>query len=191
MEVQMTKIIIFNIVMIVIVLHINLVHATDRKIIFTGEISYGTLTSAIAEKDETLHFVTHSQDGRKIFSKCVQDDLCRVTVIIDDKGGYKFIKKLLKVEKIDSQAFPQPTWAPSFNCVKASTKAERLICSNKELSESDVKLYQIYINALKASFDKETFRKEQSNWRKNERDVCADIDCMLKAYNNRIKQLSQ
>lgn len=83
------------------------------------------------------------------------------------------------------------TWTPSFDCAKASTGPERLICSNKELSEVDVKLAQTYKLAANTSSDKESLRNAQNAWRKNERDACSDVNCMLAAYQNRIGQLSR
>lgn len=83
------------------------------------------------------------------------------------------------------------TWAPSFDCAKVSTGPERLICSNKELSEADVKLSQTYKAALNSSPDKDSLKREQNAWRKNERDACADVICMSKAYQQRISQLSR
>lgn len=81
-------------------------------------------------------------------------------------------------------------WAPSFDCSKVSNGVEQLICSNKKLSEDDVKLTQVYKAALNSSPDKATLKREQNAWRKNERDACADIDCMDKVYQQRISQLS-
>ena len=92
----------------------------------------------------------------------------------------------------DAQKSQEPkeiTWAPSFDCTKVSNGAERLICSNKVLSEADVYLSQIYHAALKSSQNKEVLRREQNAWRKNERDACADVLCMAKAYQQRISQL--
>ena len=83
------------------------------------------------------------------------------------------------------------TWMPSFDCTKASTGAERLICSDKSLSEADVKLSQIYKAAANSASDKEGLKSAQSTWRKNERDACSDSQCMLAAYQSRIAQLSK
>jgi uncharacterized protein YecT (DUF1311 family) len=82
-------------------------------------------------------------------------------------------------------------WTPSFDCAKASTGPERLICSNKELSEADVKLAQAYKVAANTSSDKDVLRNAQNAWRKNERDACSDVNCMLAAYQNRTGQLSK
>lgn len=85
----------------------------------------------------------------------------------------------------------QATWMPSFDCTKASTGPERLICSNKELSEADVTLAQAYRVALNASSDKDALKNSQIAWRKSERDACSDVQCMLTAYQNRLMQLGR
>lgn len=89
------------------------------------------------------------------------------------------------------QADQQITWAPSFDCAKVSNGPERLICSNKELSEADVKLAQVYKAALKSASDKNALKQAQSAWLKNDRNACADVDCMLRVYNERISALSK
>ena len=83
------------------------------------------------------------------------------------------------------------SWAPSFDCAKASTGSERLICSSRELSEADVRLAQIYRVAASDSSDRETLRNSQNAWRKDERDACIDAACMLAAYRKRIAQLTR
>lgn len=87
------------------------------------------------------------------------------------------------------QVSPQLTWAPSFDCAKVSTGTERLICSNKELAEVDVKLSQVYREAFNSSPDKQALQREQNSWRKNERDACVDVDCIAMTYQQRISQL--
>lgn len=95
-------------------------------------------------------------------------------------------------QKAIAPTVPPPlTWTPSFDCAKASTGPERLICSSKELSEADVKLAQAYKAALNISADKEALRNMQSAWRKNERDACLDIYCMLYSYEGRLAQLAR
>lgn len=100
-------------------------------------------------------------------------------------------------EKSIQKAEPIPatptaiTWTPSFDCTKASTGPERLICSSKELSEFDVKLGQLYSSALVTSMDKEAFKNESRVWLKSVRNACSDVVCMAEAYKQRIAQLSR
>lgn len=93
-------------------------------------------------------------------------------------------------QPVDSTAIDATAWAPSFDCAKASTGPERLICSNKELSAADVALAQAYRAARSASTDKAWLSGQQSTWRKTVRDACSDVQCMLSAYEQRIAELN-
>ncbi len=82
-------------------------------------------------------------------------------------------------------------WAPSFDCSKASTSAERLVCTSRELSDADLRMAQAYKAAMSKAADRDSLRDAQVAWRKNERDVCADVACMLAAYQNRMARLTR
>ncbi len=80
---------------------------------------------------------------------------------------------------------------PSFDCRKASTTAERLICSNNELAQADVQMAQAYFAARANAPNKAAFIREQAAWLKNQRNVCVDANTMLQVYTERISQLSR
>ena len=82
------------------------------------------------------------------------------------------------------------TFAPSFDCSKSLCSAEKMICSNRELSDVDVSLSFYFVQAIKKSSNKSAIKKEQNAWRKNIRDRCTDSQCILNAYNARIKKLN-
>jgi len=84
----------------------------------------------------------------------------------------------------------EATIKPSFDCKRATTAAERLICSSKALAETDVQMAQSYKAVMSRTADKQSLKREQLAWLKNERDVCTDEDAMLKVYQERIEQLS-
>lgn len=86
--------------------------------------------------------------------------------------------------KVDTSAF-----APSFDCAKASTGPERLICSDRDLSKLDVALSQAYSKAREKSADKNKLKSEQLEWFKRSRNACADKTCMENAYKQRISDL--
>ncbi|MDR3580734.1 MAG: lysozyme inhibitor LprI family protein [Oryzomonas sp.] len=90
-----------------------------------------------------------------------------------------------------NQPSPQANWSPSFDCAKVSNGPERLICSNKELSEADVQLAQAYKAALKNSSNKGTLKQQQAAWLKNERNASSDAESMLRVYKERIAVLSK
>jgi uncharacterized protein YecT (DUF1311 family) len=79
---------------------------------------------------------------------------------------------------------------PSFSCGKASTNAEKLICSDAELASLDVTLSQTYKAHLASSSDKTATKKEQVAWIKSLNSACSDVECMKAEYQKRISVLS-
>jgi len=83
------------------------------------------------------------------------------------------------------------SWAPSYDCSKVTSGSERLICSNKQLSEADVRLSKAYAEYLTRVTNKKVAKNQQMYWLKNIRDACSTAECMLNAYAIRIAKLSQ
>lgn len=87
--------------------------------------------------------------------------------------------------------------AASFDCKKARTKVEKLICSTPELSSADSELGERFKAALKALGAKKVvgaghvaaLRKAQSAWLKRYRNPCEDAACLLAAYTRRNAEL--
>jgi uncharacterized protein len=79
----------------------------------------------------------------------------------------------------------------SFDCNKASTRTEKMICSNAKLSSADEQLAKSFQEALAASTDKQGLRREQKEWLSSQRDVCPAAACMLDAYLARIGELER
>lgn len=90
------------------------------------------------------------------------------------------------------QSFTEPIIiSPSFDCGKANTNAEKIICSSKILADADTEMASVYKEALASTIDKKTLKDEQVLWLRSHRDVCKDVLCMEEAYQNRISQLSK
>ncbi len=91
---------------------------------------------------------------------------------------------------------PQPTVAPpvkfrpSFDCAKAANDAERLVCSDNQLAALDVRMADLYRQGLTSVADTNEFTGEQVGWL-SRRDVCTDKECLVVAYNDRIKDLER
>lgn len=79
---------------------------------------------------------------------------------------------------------------PSFDCRKAATIQEKLICSDNALSRLDSELGVLYQEAKYVADDKNAIQREQMEWLKNKRNACSDVACLLDAYNNRIEQFN-
>lgn len=73
----------------------------------------------------------------------------------------------------------------SFDCAKATSKVEKMICADPELSALDENLSKTFNEALKTTDDKEQLKKEQFTWMK-ERNQCLNKECIANSYLSRI-----
>jgi uncharacterized protein YecT (DUF1311 family) len=85
----------------------------------------------------------------------------------------------------------QSTYAASFDCQKAQSRIEKLICSDPMASILDSDLAKAYKQALKQSENRQKEIDEQRQWLKETRDACQDVSCLKNAYKTRIAALQQ
>lgn len=78
--------------------------------------------------------------------------------------------------------------AASFDCKKAASRIERLICDEPDLDSFDSQLEGAYRGALDRSLRPQSVRDRQTAWLK-QRDACADTGCLSAAYQQQIKLL--
>ena len=79
--------------------------------------------------------------------------------------------------------------AASFDCGKANTKVEKLICGDAELSKLDDELGVSYKDALQDEKQADVIKQAQKQWMK-QRNGCADAACVKRAYEARISSLT-
>ena len=79
--------------------------------------------------------------------------------------------------------------AASFDCAKADTKVEHMVCDNPEISKLDEDLSVAYKEALKDQTQAVSIKQEQRKWLK-ERNGCVDVECVIATYHARIDVLS-
>lgn len=117
--------------------------------------------------------------------------------VINNKNKATKVKKQGSENVIQKNASHTPrvkdsdSFAPSFDCVKAVNRTERLICSDRELAGLDVKLNDIYKKARDVEKDKERFKLIQLNWLDNVRNNYSDKKYLTFALQNRISQLNK
>jgi hypothetical protein len=83
--------------------------------------------------------------------------------------------------------------AAAFDCAKALSQIERLICGDKQLSVLDDKLISVYKSALDSvdPASRSALVQEQRNWVNYTRGSCDEVSCLHQVYLSRIAQLSQ
>ena len=85
--------------------------------------------------------------------------------------------------------FVPASFGAGFDCGKASTPTEKMICSDKQLSELDSLMLEAYGLAMKDSGDPDGLKAEQRSWLTGKRNRCPDVDCLKQSYNERLAQL--
>ena len=85
-------------------------------------------------------------------------------------------------------------WLPlsagaALDCSRAKTNAEKLLCSNSRLARADERLAFAFRGAIRRGADPKELMETQRIWIRDARDVCNDVECMLKAYEERISDL--
>ncbi len=78
----------------------------------------------------------------------------------------------------------------SFDCDKAVTVPERLICSDRGLSILDSAVSKAYQRHLAETQDPRALRTEQRNWIRDVRDQCDDVSCLIEAYSQRLARFN-
>lgn len=84
-------------------------------------------------------------------------------------------------------------FAASFDCAKAGTTVEKLVCQNLFLSKLDDALAKNYGDLLKSNdnlYPKKELREEQKAWIQK-RNACADAKCLVGLYGDRVDELCQ
>lgn len=89
--------------------------------------------------------------------------------------------------------FAPRAFSASFDCTKALSSVEALICKDSDTSSLDDKLQKTYKAALSkvAPSSKKALIEEQRHWITYTRDVCQDEACLQQAYTARIAVLAR
>lgn len=86
--------------------------------------------------------------------------------------------------------FGNVSFAAAFDCTKARTKPERMICADKALSNLDEQLSRLYNSIVSHSVKPEGVKGQQREWIKKIRDKCNSESCLRDAYQKRIIELN-
>jgi uncharacterized protein len=78
----------------------------------------------------------------------------------------------------------------AFDCAKAATPIEKMICADPELSSLDERLAEAYSARLAANRDGRDVKSRQSAWLREVRNQCRDKVCLKAAYEKRLAELS-
>lgn len=83
---------------------------------------------------------------------------------------------------------PLPAFAV-IDCSRAHTNTEKLLCSNSRLAEADQRLAFAFREALHRGVNPRELMESQQVWMRDVRDACNEVECMLRAYEERTSEL--
>ena len=80
--------------------------------------------------------------------------------------------------------------AQSFDCAKAQTRIEKMVCADRAIADLDEYLGRYYA-AARAEIPgaASCLQSDQAQWLKTTREACADAACLKSAYLNRLAEL--
>jgi hypothetical protein len=81
--------------------------------------------------------------------------------------------------------------SPSFDCRRAGSRVEHLICDNPALAQADATMAALYRQSLAGSPGGVAALKGQQREFVKRRDMCSDVACVQAAYEQRVRALSQ
>lgn len=82
----------------------------------------------------------------------------------------------------------QPAFA-AIDCSRATSNADRLVCSNTTLALAEQKMAFAFRQAIRRGVSPSELRRTQLDWKNEVRDLCNDVPCMLRAYEDRAADL--
>ncbi len=85
--------------------------------------------------------------------------------------------------------YPSLSFSASFDCARAATKMEKMVCGDSALSRSDENMAAAYAKALKETADPAAIKKQQREWLGSVQ-RCENTPCLLTAFQARIAQLA-
>ncbi|UTY59593.1 lysozyme inhibitor LprI family protein [Massilia sp. erpn] len=91
------------------------------------------------------------------------------------------MKKLNLLAAAAIAAAGAPALAASFDCGKAVSRVEKLICADRTVSQQDEILAEAYKDAQAKARDRASLKRWQKAWLER-RDNCADAACLKKLY---------
>ena len=75
--------------------------------------------------------------------------------------------------------------AAAIDCSRAKSNVDKLICSSSRASAAENQMAWSYRAALQRGVDPQMLRRSQHEWQEQVRDICNDVPCLIKAFDER------
>ncbi|MBS1189666.1 MAG: hypothetical protein H6R10_1458 [Rhodocyclaceae bacterium] len=84
-----------------------------------------------------------------------------------------------------------PAQSASFDCSKATSPVEKMICADAGLARLDGELSVLYRQSLSQAENSNTLKSQQMDWLRQVRNKCATSSCLADVYKQRISELQR
>lgn len=140
------------------------------------KVEVPTQNAAVAEENDksTLALKVESETGEA--NKFEEDE----KQMLNELKANAEEEKKLAVSVSDAQA------TPSFDCEKALSSIEKMICSTPSLATADANMASAYKLAMLRTSNKTELKRSQIAWMKNTRNKCSDSVCVNQSYASRV-----
>lgn len=88
-------------------------------------------------------------------------------------------------------ADPQTASPASFDCGKAATRVERVICSSADVSDLDAKLATAFQKLLRSAGTGESLVRDQQRKWLQKRNGCTSVECLKEQYAKRLREVNE
>lgn len=85
---------------------------------------------------------------------------------------------------------PARRTSPSFDCSRANSTTEKLICADEDLARQDRELGRLHARAKQGAADPRAFQRESDAQWQNREQTCTDRECLQRWYAKRRAELS-
>ena len=77
----------------------------------------------------------------------------------------------------------------AIDCSRATSNADRLVCSNTSLALAEEQMAFAYRQAIRRGANPSELQRTQNEWKQSVRDMCNDVPCLRRAYEERAADL--
>lgn len=75
------------------------------------------------------------------------------------------------------------------DCSRAVTNVDKLVCTSSRLSVAEEEMAKSYRSAMRRGVDLQELQRTHIEWYEQVRNACNDVDCLLKAFDDRSSEL--
>ncbi|MBF0098188.1 MAG: hypothetical protein HQM04_14910 [Magnetococcales bacterium] len=151
----------------------------------------GALRCQLSESEQsqvidlnTLEWLNTHEIHFSVAVLCERPTQVRVIKVLSD-----LLTGKLKLLQVDEPLQAVASIKASFDCSKAVSSVEKMICSDGELAGLDEQLGRLYKQSLHQGKDKEVQKEQQIQWLRQVRNKCSTVVCLNDAYRSRIRAL--